>query len=97
MWRVIDFVVFTDREGRLSRLTNQTSRSQNGLPLLAVDAMGVTGVFGPGDSLGVPPAGMMRAAEIVADWARQTGRSAPEREAAKLFLGQWPEGPQVER
>jgi hypothetical protein len=93
---VIDFVVFTDLDGRPTRLTNQVPGSRNGLPLLLVDAMGVTGTFEPSNRLGVPPAGMMSAAEIVAHWAQQPERTAPERQAARLFLRQWPDGPQVD-
>jgi hypothetical protein len=95
MWRPIDLVVFKDLEGRSTRLSNQSSRSRNGLPLLCVDAMGVRCIAGPRDELGIPPGGMMRAAELVLYWARQPNRSLIEQDVARLFLRQWPEGPQL--
>ena len=79
MPQVIDFVLFTDPEGRPTRLTNQASRSRNGLPALVVDAMGIKGAFGPRKQLGVRPAGMTYAPEPPPDWYAVV-QTAPESE-----------------
>ena len=52
----------------------------------------MAGHFGPSDMLG--PSGI-RAADLVAQWGSDPTRSDAERTAARLFLGQWPEGPSL--
>ena len=68
-------------------------------PLLRVDGSEAWGDFKPADLLHVLDAGEIRdtaAASIVALWAGQRGRTAAELAAARAFLTQWPEGPQIQ-
>ncbi|HNY78454.1 MAG: hypothetical protein RBS72_18070 [Sedimentisphaerales bacterium] len=55
------------------------------------------GDFGPADCIDFSAIGkgMTPAAAIVAAWGNEPGRSDEERDAARRFLSQWPEGPQV--
>ncbi len=47
--------------------------------------------YGPADTL---PSGDT-AAMLVVSWATRPHRTHEEREAARLFLSQWPDGPQL--
>jgi hypothetical protein len=77
-------------------LTTDSPASHYGLPVLRIDAADVAGDFGPADLLGdVDRPETLTAAEIVAGWAMNAERNEEELEAARTFLSQWPEGPQI--
>jgi hypothetical protein len=75
-------------------LTTDSPVSSRGIPILRVNAETVQGDFGPADIIGDDCT--TTAAEIVRGWAKEGKRTKEEIEAAKLFLSQWPEGPQIE-
>lgn len=85
------FVVMTDPDGGVITLTTEHPASSYGIPVLVADAEDLKGVFGPSDPLD----GNLTAAAVVAAWARETERTEAESESARLFLSQWPEGPQA--
>jgi len=87
-------LVLTDPAGGTAHLTNRAATSHYGVPVLQITAADVDGDFGPADLLGFPPK-LMRAADIVLAWATQPDRTDAERQAARLFLQQWPDGPQI--
>ena len=62
-------------------------------PVLRVDAEGVKGDFRPEDM--IEEDCTTTAAEVVAGWAITGKHTKKEIEAARLFLAQWPEGPQI--
>jgi len=70
-------------------LMTDSPASSYGQPVLRVEGRDL----GPADLM---PAGEF-AADVVRAWALGAGRSAEEREAARRFLRQWPEGPQLSR
>lgn len=72
-------------------LTTDSPASRYGSPALR-DALG-DGLpdYGPADTL---PGGDT-AATLVFSWATRPHRTPDEREAARLFLMQWPDGPQL--
>lgn len=88
-----NFTLLTDSDGGTIRLTTDSPASHYRIPVLQVTAADLDGDFGPSDPLG--PSGIL-AADLVAYWAREPGRTDAELEAARLFLGQWPEGPSLE-
>ena len=88
------FTVVTDEGAGRAVLTDEHAASSYGLPVLVIEAQDVSGVFGPADAIGGTS---ITAARIVLGWARRPGRTPEERDAAALFLQQWPEGPQLSR
>ncbi len=83
-------------------LTTDSTASSYGIPVPRIKADGESGDYGPADAL---PAGPWAAgddlspccgAELVLAWARQPGRTAEEIQAARRFLRQWADGPQIE-
>jgi hypothetical protein len=93
----MNYLITTDPEGGSARLTNETCASRYGIPVLTIDAADVEGDFGPADLIGDldRPETLTYAAEVVAAWASQPERTPEERDAARRYLGQWPEGPQL--
>ena len=97
----IDILILEDTNGGTATLTTQSPQSHYGCPVLRIedDDDRIDGDFGPADlidfrSLG---SGLVSAAEIVYGWAHRPGRTLEEIAAARLFLCQWPEGPQIAR
>jgi hypothetical protein len=68
--------------------------SHYGIPVLRIEAEDVDGDFGPADLIGEVP-NLVSAASIVSGWAKTGKRTKEEIEAARLFLCQWPDGPQI--
>ena len=90
------FIIATDQDGGTAVLTTDSPQSHYGAPVLRIDAADVKGDFGPLDPIGdVGSPLILTAAGIVAGWAMNAERSEDEREAARAFLRQWPEGPQI--
>ena len=69
------------------RLTTKHKASSHGLPVLLIDGT----VYGPSDVT----EGRTRASDLVSHWATLAGRTEAEIHAARLFLGQWVDGPQL--
>jgi hypothetical protein len=92
-----DILVCKDSKGGTAILTTASPASHYGIPVLRIDAEDVSGDFGPSDLLGNldEPSKMFHAAGMVAGWAGQPGRTPEEIEAARKYLAQWPEGPQL--
>ena len=89
-----DIMVCKDKSGGTAVLTTASPASHYGIPVLRIEAYDISGDFGPADIIGEPPK-MFTAAEIIAGWASQNGRTAEELTAARKYLAQWPEGPQI--
>ena len=88
-----DILIKKDEKGGTIILTADSPASTQGIPILKVDTEDAEGEFGPSDIIGED---LLTAAEVVVGWAKEKKRTKEEIEAAKLFLSQWPEGPQIE-
>lgn len=88
-----DILVIKDEQGGTAVLTINSPQSCYGLPILRIKTLDWEDDFGPADLL----ANLITAAEVVADWASQDGRTPEELKAAVAFLRQWPDGPQSRR
>jgi len=93
----INYLIMKDASGGTTYLTNQSTSSHYGIPVLQITAEDVDGDFGPADLIGDldRPETLFPAANIVQSWGRQPERTGDERKAAALYLSQWPEGPQL--
>ena len=92
----IDYVIIRDPEGGVAKLTNQSPSSRYGVPVLEITGVDIEGDFGPADILDYRPGSApLYAAAIVVAWGSQHGRNPTERAAARMFLRQWPDGPQI--
>jgi len=89
-----DIIITKDEKGGFAILTTDSPMSHYGVPVLRIEAEDVDGDFGPADLIGEVP-NLVSAASIVAGWARSGERTREEIEAARLFLSQWPDGPQL--
>jgi hypothetical protein len=92
-----DYLILATGDGETVMLTTDSPAGVYGVPVLQITTEDVDGDFGPRDIIGDVnrPSEMMRAADVVAAWVAKPGRTADEIEVARLFLAQWPEGPQV--
>jgi len=92
----IDFLISSDEDGE-SRLTNQAPFSVTGLPMLHISSSEINGDFTADDIITFNPETneICIAAYVVENWALNPERTAEELEAARLFLRQWPDGPQI--
>lgn len=88
------YQITKDEKGGEAWLTNENSASHYGIPNLEITGEDVSGVFGPADIIGEPPR-LITGAQIVVGWAAQAERTDDEREAARSFCAQYPEGPQI--
>jgi len=88
-----DILIRKDEKGGTIILTTNSPASTQGIPILKVDTEDTEGEFGPSDIIGED---LLTAAELIVEWAKKGKRNKEEIEAAKLFLSQWPEGPQIE-
>jgi len=93
----MNYLILTDADSGTARLTDETCASRYGLPVLVIDAEDCQGDFGPADLIGNldRPESLMHAAEVVAAWGRAPERTDDERDAARRYLQQWPDGPQI--
>ena len=89
-----DILIIKDEKGGTAILTTWNPQSHYGCPVLRIEAEDVDGDFGPADLIGEVP-NLVSAASIVSGWAKTGKRTKEEIEAARLFLSQWPEGPQL--
>lgn len=72
-------------------LTTDSPASHYGSPALRDEHDTVTPDYGPADLLPTDES----AAALVMRWATRPHRTKEERDAARLFLAQWPDGPQL--
>lgn len=92
----MEYLVLEDGKGGSVKLTTESSASSDGIPVLRVESEESHGDYGPSDLIGdLEGNDFVKAAEIVAAWGKKRGRTQEEKEAARLFLHQWPQGPQV--
>lgn len=91
-------LVMKDKEGGTAYLTDESTSSSYGIPILQITAHDIDSDFGPADLIGdlTKPETILTAAQIVYAWAILKVRTKEERQAAKSFLSQWPDGPQIE-
>jgi hypothetical protein len=90
----MDYLILTDTEGGTATLKTNSPASHYGIPILRIDASDVVGDFGPADLIATEPK-PLSAAVIVAAWGGSPERTPEEREAARKYLCQWPNGPQL--
>ena len=90
----MDITMIKNESGEKTSLTTESPASHYGMPVLRIEAEVVSGDFGPADLIGEPPKAFT-AAQGVAGWGSQPERTPEEQHAAKAFLGQWPDGPQI--
>ena len=91
----MNYLITNDADGGTATLSTDSPMSSYGVPVLRISSADATGDFGPADAIRHRQPRVL-AADIVAAWAHETDRTPDEIEAARLFLQQWPEGPQVE-
>jgi hypothetical protein len=89
-----EHLIMKDAEGGTAVLTTDTPASHYGIPMLVIDATDVRGEFGPADRL--HPNISLTAAQVVLAWGLAPERTPTEKEAARRYLHQWPEGPQLD-
>lgn len=99
----MNILIQTDKDGGTAHLTTDSSQSHYGCPVLRIRAEDIDGDFGPadlidtsGDPDNIHPESIVTAGQIVAGWASRPERTDEERAAARMFLRQWPDGPQAE-
>jgi len=90
----MDVLIARDKKGGTAILTVNSPVSHYGIPVLRIEAEDVEGDFGPSDLIGKDN-NLITAAQVVAGWVTSGEHTAEELALAQLFLGQWPEGPQI--
>lgn len=90
-------LIMQDKKGGTAYLTTESTSSHYGMPVLQITAEDIDGDFGPADIIGDldKPDTLLIAAQIVYVWAMNKKRTPEEVQAAKSFLSQWPDGPQI--
>jgi len=88
----MNYLILTDDDGGTTRLTTEHAASSYKIPVLVIEAEDVAGVFGPADLIGDSG---ISGADVVAAWGRAPERTDHERDAARRYLQQWPDGPQI--
>ena len=93
----INFLIMKDQDGGTAHLTNKSANSRYGIPVFRITAEDTAGDLRPSDLIGdlSRPGKHIYAANIVHSWGSQSERTDPEKEAAVMYLRQWPEGPQL--
>ena len=95
----MDALIMEDKAGNKVWLTTDTP---TGKPVLRIQAAACEGDFAPQDPLDEASisegtyAGTVLAAYVIIRWAYDARRKAWERDMARQYLCQWPEGPQVQ-
>lgn len=98
----MNHLVLRDAQGGEAWLTTDSPVSHYGCPVLRISAEDVLGDFGPADMIDtsgdperIHPDRIITAADVVVGWAMKPDRTPEEKAAARKFLRQWPEGPQI--
>ena len=94
----MEYHIINDQAGgALVTLTTYSPASHYGIPVVRFEKLSDYPDCGPADlwpdSMGLLDG--MTCAEEIFSWGRKECRTAAEVTAAKLFLSQWPEGPQL--
>jgi hypothetical protein len=92
-------LLYEDSEVGSARLIRVPVAGSLGVPVLRIDGVKVAGDFGPAEILADPWSGTPsteRAAHVVHAWSADPDRTEEQRDAARLFLQQWSEGPQMD-
>ncbi|HBG38938.1 MULTISPECIES: hypothetical protein [Clostridium] len=89
-----DIMIMQDANGGTAVLTTDSPLSHYGIPVLRIEADDINGDFAPADLIGSPPI-IITAASVIAGWADNPERTPEEIAAARKYLSQWPEGPQI--
>jgi hypothetical protein len=84
------YLIATDERGGEAWLTNESSASRYGAPVLEVTADDVDGIFGPADILHEQDGRILLAAHVVAGWLAYEKRTSEECEFGMRFLAQFP-------
>ena len=87
---------------KCAELTTNSPASHYGIPALRIEGDDRKHDLGPRDIVSQDAATTFggnegTAAAVVANWANSRAISQKEREAARLFCAQWPDGPQVQQ
>jgi hypothetical protein len=96
---ILDHLLYEDSEVGSARLIRAPVASSPEIPVLRIHGAEVAGDFGPADILADPWSGKPsteRAADVVHAWAADPDRTEEQRAAARLFLRQWSDGPQMD-
>jgi hypothetical protein len=96
---IMEHLLYEDNEVGSARLIRVPVASSPGVPVLRIHGAKVAGDFQPADVLADPWSGKPsteRAAHVVRAWAADPDRTEEQREAARLFLRQWSDGPQMD-
>jgi hypothetical protein len=96
----MDHLIYEDSEIVSARLITETTGKSPQVPVLRVERAELCADFGPRDILEDPWSGKPsreRAADLVFAWANDPERPAEDRREARLFLSQWPTGPQLDQ
>lgn len=94
-----DIIIIKNKGGGVAYLTTASSQSHYGIPVLRIDGAkdipdrGID--YGPADVIAEINGRILTGAHIVAGWAMDKKRIPREIEIARLYLSQWPDGPQV--
>jgi hypothetical protein len=94
-----DIIITRDADGGVAYLTTASPQSHYGIPVLRIDGAkdipdrGID--YGPANVIAQTGNHMLTGASIVAGWAMDKKRTPREVEIARLYLSQWPDGPQI--
>lgn len=94
-----DILITKDKDGGMAYLTTASSQSHYGIPVLRIEGAqdipdrGID--YGPADIVAETGNHILTGASIVAGWAMDKKRTPREVEIARLYLSQWPDGPQI--
>ncbi len=94
-----DIIITRDKDGGIAYLTTASPQSHYGVPVLRIEGAkdipdrGID--YGPADVIVVADGRVIKGAHIIAAWAMGKKRTPQEVELARLYLSQWPDGPQV--
>ncbi|OHD67197.1 MAG: hypothetical protein A2W19_11710 [Spirochaetes bacterium RBG_16_49_21] len=91
----MNLLISKDKDGGCAYLTTDSPASHYGAPVLQISADDIDGDFGPSDFIDDGNGHIFSGAQIVAGWVSQPDRTPEEISAARKFLQQWPEGPQI--
>jgi hypothetical protein len=92
-----DILISTDANGGTAVLTTASPQSHYGIPVLRIEADDIESDhdYGPADIIATVNGKEITGASVIAGWALQPGRTPEETHIARLYLSQWPDGPQL--
>ena len=87
----MNLLIYSPRDGENLSLTTESASSSYGIPVMRIESPELTGDFGPADLLGPN----LTAAKALVGLHHNIPLEGDALEAAKQFLSQWPDGPQI--